>query len=124
MSLVSQLFRFASVGQVKPVALDESTLTVLELDYVEAPIVTSKQIPLDDGQVTVHDLYPGEADVEPIAVTVVPIAEPATAQPSAVHAAAFDLARHVFSTHVDNVPAAGAFESVYPALQAEQSTAV
>ena len=47
MSLVSQLFRLASVGQVKPVAFDEDTLIVLELD-VEDPIVTSKQLPLDD----------------------------------------------------------------------------
>ena len=49
---------------MKPVAFDEDTLIVLELD-VEDPIVTSKQLPLDDESATeqvcpttVHGLFP------------------------------------------------------------------
>ena len=69
----------------------------------------------------VQDDHPGAADCAPRAVTVVPVAVPATTQPAVVHALVVD-AVHVFSMHVCADPEAAVADMVYPALQLLQST--
>ena len=72
------------------------------------------------GQVMVHDEYPVAGDCVPRTVTLVPVAVPATTQPTVVHALVVD-AVHEFSRHICADPEAAVADMVYPALQLLQS---